>query len=276
MAGQRRSAFGTHFALLVLAGLTLYPMIFMLFNAFKSGLATAASPFSFPIHPLWQNFIGAFQAIGSAYWRSGVIVSVSVAAMLAFALLAAYVFARIEFPERDALFYVIFGLLLVPGFLTLIPLFVEIKQLHLLNSMLGLILPYIAGGQAFCVFILRTFVRSLPNELFEAARIDGANDIQTFVRMVVPLSVPILVTLALLNIVGLWSDYVLPSLILDTSHQTVAMAVANFQPPPLAPSIDAFNLQLAAFTLSSLPIGVLFVFLMRYFVAGITNGAIKM
>ncbi len=276
MISKRLPSFGIHAILLFLGALMVYPMTFMLFNAFKSGIQTAASPFSFPSHLLWQNFALAFQATGSAYWRSGVVVSVSVSVMLTFALLAAYAFARLDFPERNVLFYVVFGLLLVPGFLTLIPLFLEIKSLHLMNSLWGLILPYIAGGQAFCVFILRTFVRSLPNDLFDAARIDGASEIQSFWGIVVPLSVPILVTLALLNVVGLWSDYILPSLILSTNHETVAMAIANFQPPPLAPSINAFNLQLAAFTMASIPIAILFLFLMRYFVAGITNGAIKM
>lgn len=83
-------------------------------------------------------------------------------------------------------------------------------------------------------------------------------------------------TLALLNTVGLWSDYILPSLVLTSTHETLAVAIANFIPPPNAPSINAFNLQLAAFTLSAVPIAVLFLFLMRYFVAGITEGAVKM
>ncbi len=275
MVARRRPAFLFHAILLILAAITLYPMVFMVLNAVKTGLQTASSPFSVPTHPAWQNFVQAFEATGSAFWRSGVIVSVSVVVMLIFALMSAYAFAKMEFPQRDRLFYVVFGLLLVPGFLVLIPLFLEIKDLNLLNSIWGLILPYIAGGQAFCIFILRTFIRAIPNELFEAAKIDGATEIPIFLRVVVPLSVPIVVTLALLNVIGLWSDYILPSLVF-TSHQTVAMAIANFQPPPLAPSINAFNLQLAAFTLASVPIAILFLFLMRYFVAGMTNGAIKM
>lgn len=276
VVARRRPAFGLHVVLLILAALGLYPLIFMVLNAFKSGIQTAASPFSIPLHPLWQNFVQAFEATGSAFWRSGVIVSVSVTVMLIFALMAAYAFAKMRFPGRDKLFYVIFGLLLVPGFLVLIPLFLEIKDLHLLNSLWGLILPYIAGGQAFCIFILRTFIRALPDELFEAAKMDGATEWPMFLRIVVPLSVPIVVTLALLNVIGLWSDYILPSLVLSTNHETVALAIANFVPPPLAPSINAFNLQLAAFTLASIPIAILFMFLMRYFVAGITNGSLKM
>lgn len=186
MVARRRSS-ALHAILVILAGLTLYPMAFMLLNAAKSGIETGANPFSVPLHPLWHNFMQAFQAIGPAFWRSGFVVGVSVAAMLTFALLSAYAFAKLEFRERDILFYVVFGLLLVPGFLTLIPLFLEIKNLGLLGSLWGLILPYVAGGQAFCIFILRTFIRSIPNDLFEAATIDGATELNTFIRIVVPL-----------------------------------------------------------------------------------------
>ena len=203
----------------------------MIINALKNGIQTAASPFSLPSHPLWSNFSQAIQSILPAARQSAIIVSVSVVFMLLFALMCAYAFAKIKFPEREALFYVVFGLLLIPGFLTLIPLFLEIKQAGLLNSDWGLILPYIAGGQAFCVFILRTFLRAIPEDLFEAARIDGAGDFKVFLHIVTPLSVPILVTLGLLNIVGLWSDFVLPSLVLSGTNETLAVAITNFTPP---------------------------------------------
>lgn len=265
-----------HAMLIVLAALTIYPIVFMIVNALKTGEQTTASPFVWPAHPLWINFALALQATGPAYGRTVFIVVVSVFGMLACALLASYAFAKLEFPEREWLFYAIFGLLMIPSFLTLIPLFLEIKSLNLLNNVWGLILPYIAGGQAFCIFILRSFIRAIPDELFDAARIDGAGDIRVFRHLVVPLSVPVLVTLATLNIVSIWSDYILPSLVMNTNHETVAMAVAAFVPPPQAPALNAFNMQLAAFTISSLPILVLFLFLMRYFVAGITSGALKM
>ena len=221
----------------------------------------------------------AWQSIAPAFGRTSLIVVVSVIAILLFSLMSAYVFARLNFREREILFYLVFGLLLVPAFLTLIPLFLEVKNMGLLGSIWGLILPYIAGGQAFSIFVLRTFIRGIPNELFEASRIDGANDIQIFYWIVIPLSLPILVTLGLLHFVALWSDFILPSLILQPANETVAMAIVNFQPPTAAVgsiAINAFNQQMAAFTLASIPIAVLFAFLMRYFVAGITNGALKM
>ncbi len=271
-----RSQWWTHGVLSILGFVTLYPIIFMVFNALKNGIETAASPFSFPIHPHWNNFVLAFQAILPAFWQSIIVVIVSVSFMLVFSLLSAYAFAWLQFPGRELLFYVVFALLLIPGILTLIPLFIEDKNFGLLRTPWGLIFPYIAGGQAFCIFVLRAFVRNLQEDLFGAARIDGAGDIRIFSLIVAPLCVPILITLGLLNVVGIWGDYVFPQLVLGTQHETVAVAITNFIPPPIAPSLDAFNLQLAAFTLSAIPIALLFFLLMRYFIQGITDGGIKM
>lgn len=273
----KRPGVGLNVVLVVLVLISVYPIVFMLTNAFKDGLQTAANPFTIAFaQPFGSNFALAWQAIAPQFFRSVYIVVISVAGIVAFAMLSAYSFARLEFPFKKFLFNAVFALLLVPGFLTLIPLFLEIKNMGLLNTSWGLILPYIAGSQAFAIFVFRTFIEAIPGELFEAARIDGANDIQMFTRLVIPLSVPVMVTIALLNINGIWGDYVLPSLILDPSHSTVAVAIANFQPPQDAPSLNAGNMQLAAFTVSSIPIAALFLFLMRYFVAGLTSGAVKM
>ena len=273
----KRPRVGLNTVLVIYVLISVYPIVFMLTNAFKNGLQTAANPFAVAFsQPFGSNFALAWQAIAPDFFRSVYIVAVSVAGIVLFAMLSAYAFARLEFPLKKFLFHAVFALLLVPGFLVLIPLFLEIKNMGLLNTPWGLILPYIAGSQAFAIFVFRTFIAAIPGDLFEAARIDGANDLQMFARLVIPLSVPVMVTIALLNINGIWGDYVLPSLILDPSHATVAVAVVNFQPPQDAPSLNAGNMQLAAFTVASIPIAALFLFLMRYFVAGLTSGAMKM
>lgn len=273
----KRPNIGLNIVLMALVVFALYPIIFMVSNAFKNGTQTAANPFAIELgQPFGSNFVQAWMYLEPEFIRTLFIVAVSVLGIVAFGLFSAYSFARLEYPGKKVLFAVVFGLLLIPGFLTLIPLFLEVESFHLLNSVWGLILPYVAGGQAFAIFVFRTFIKGLPEELFEAARLDGASDIQIFTRMVVPLSVPIMVTIALMNIVGIWGDYVFPSLVLSASHATVAVAIANFQPPLDLPSVNAGNMQLAAFTVSSIPIVFLFLFLMRYFVAGITSGALKM
>jgi ABC-type glycerol-3-phosphate transport system permease component len=260
--------------LVLLAG---YPIFFLLVNALKDGLQYAANPFSIAVSaPFGQFFWQAWLYLEPSFVRTIYITLVSTFGVVALAMLSAYAFARIQFFGRTFLFYAVFGLLLVPGFLTLIPLFVDIRHFGLLNNYWGLILPYIAGGQAFAVFVFRGFIEGLPNELFEAARIDGANDLQMFGRLVVPLSLPVMITIALLQVTGIWGDYVFPSLVLTTNKATVAMAIANFQPPPSVVSINVVDLQFAAYLVASIPMILLFLFFMRYFVAGVTSGAIKM
>lgn len=262
--------------LVVLALLSVYPIFFMLSNALKSG-AQSADPFSLGFaQPFGTNFVKAWIYVAPAFMRSVFIVVLSVAGVVSFGMLSSYAFARLKFPARNFLFYVVFALLLVPGFLTLIPLFLEIKDLGLLGSSWGLIFAYIGGGQAFAIFVLRSTIEGLPMEFFEAARMDGAGDWQVLLRIVVPLSVPIMVSVALINIINIWGDYILPSLILDPTRTTVAVAIANFQPPPDLPNIDAPNMQFAAFGIASVPVLALFLILLRYFVAGITSGGLKM
>ncbi len=265
--------------LLILAALVLYPLAYMLINALSTGVTTAADPWWFGKSLQWQNYRDALAVVAPAFVRTVVIVGASVLGTLACAAPAAYAFARYRFPARDAAFMVFFALLLIPGFVTLIPLVLEIRALGLIDSVFGLIFPYIAGGQAFAVFILRTFYQQMPQDLIDAARIDGANDRKIFVAVAVPLAVPVMVTVAILQFVGLWSDYVLPSLILSSSNPTVAMAITNFTPPMIAgdaANMSGLNMQFASFVLASLPIGILFAFLMRYFVQGITSGAVKL
>ena len=274
---RKYSNLGLYLILLMLVFLAAYPMIFMLSNALKNGLQYTANPFSLGFaRPFGQFFVVAWQYLAPSFLRTIFIMAVSVVGVIAFAMMSAYAFGRMEFFAKKFLFYTVFGLLLVPGFLTLIPLFLQIKNMGLLDNYWALILPYIAGGQAFAIFVFRTFVSGLPGELFESARLDGANELQMFLRIVVPLSVPIMITIALLNITGIWGDYVWPTLVLAPSQSTVAMAIANFQPPPAIISINVVNMQFAAYAIASIPMIILFLFFMRYFVAGITSGAIKM
>lgn len=274
---HNRKFWGTHVFLAILAALSLYPIFFMVVNAMRSGLSTATDPFGLPTHLRLVNFEYAWDGIASAFALTGWIEVVSVLATLAIAALAGYAFARMEFRGKNTLFMIIFALLVIPGFLTLIPLFLEIRNFHLLNTSWGLILPYIAGGQAFAIFVLRSFMQNIPEEMFEAARLDGANHWRMFFNFALPLSIPMLITLGLLQVVAIYGDYVFPSLVLSNSNvHTVSLAIANFTPPAMAPDINSVNIQLAAFTLAAIPIGILFFALMKYFINGMSSGAMKM
>jgi ABC-type glycerol-3-phosphate transport system permease component len=263
--------------LTVIGALSLFPMYFMAITGLKNGIQLEENPFSLAInHPFGIFYRQAWDYIDGDLLRTVLITAASVAGITILGMLSAYAFARIEFLGTGLLFYLIFGLLLIPSFLTLIPLFLEVRSMGLVDNPLALILPYIAGGQAFAVFVFRSNIQGIPEELFEAARIDGASHLKMLLHIATPLSRPIMIAVGLLNVTSIWGDYVFPSLVLPVARQTAAMAVGNFQPPPSVPDINVVNLQFAAYTIVSVPIILLFIFFIRYFIAGLATGAVKM
>lgn len=272
----RSLALPANLTLTVVALLCYVPIYFMVVNALRRGPETQASPFGLPTELRWENFAFAWQASGFAYPKTLLIVAVSVIGIAFTTLASGYAFARTRFKEKEMWFFTIFGLLLIPGFITLIPLYVQIVDLGLIGTSWGLIFPYLAGGQALGVVVLRSAVEAIPEELFEAATLDGAGHAWVFARIVVPLARPLVIALALLNVVALYGDYVLPSLVLQGADATISVAITGFTPPSLSPNLDSFNIQLAAFCIASLPIAVLVLVLMRYFVSGLSQTAVKL
>lgn len=267
-----------HYGALVFIGvLALFPMYFMAITGLRNGIQLQEDPFAITFaHPFGTFYAQAWDYLSGDFLRTVLIISASVAGIVGFGMLSAYAFARMQFFAKTFLFYATFGLLLIPSFLTLIPLFIEVKGLGLLGNPLALILPYIAGGQAFAIFVFRTSIQRIPRELFEAARVDGATQFKMLLRIAMPLSRPIMIAVALLNISAFWGDYVFPSLVLSASSPTIAMAIGNFTPPPSVPDINLVNLQFAAYTIVSIPMIILFLVFLRYFVSGMATGAVKL
>jgi ABC-type glycerol-3-phosphate transport system permease component len=187
--------------------------------------------------------------------------------------ISAYVFARYDFPGKGFLFSLILGLMVIPGITTLVPRYVLVRDLTLLNSLWAVILPGILGANAFNIFVLRTFFASLPEELFEAARLDGAGHWTIFTRVVMPLSWAIVSALAVLQIIGAWNDYIWPVMVLNRdSIQTIAIGLVYLTGSPAAPEI---GVQMAGSVIASIPMVVLFFLAMRTFIEGLATGAIK-
>ncbi|UVI31060.1 carbohydrate ABC transporter permease [Paenibacillus spongiae] len=262
--------------LIILIFFSFLPIYFILANSIKTPLDFAASDLNIPQHFEWSNYAAAWERINTPILNSVFIIVISVFFIVIFSSMSAYAFAKLPFPLKNILFMLIFCLLLIPGFLTLIPLYLQIKKLGLSDSYWALILPYIAGGQAFTIFVLKTFFDQLPNELFEAARIDGAGNARIFTAIVLPLSVPICTTVAIINIINLWNDYLLPSLLLDRAHQTLTVALVAFEASAGNNGLSDYGGMMAAYALASVPLLILFSVLMRNFVEGIASGSIKM
>lgn len=274
LAGRRRRAeLAKHACVLGLLILTFYPFVFMVQTSFKNN-SQLMNEFWSPALPLHlDNYARAAVAIAPYVLNSVIVSGTTVVGVLVLSSLSAYVFARFTFPGSTLLFLAVISLLMVPGSLTLVPAFVWIKNLNLLNSRWALILPYLTLGQITAIFILRGFFASLPEEIFEAARIDGASEWRIYLRIILPLSRPILGTVAVLNLVGTWNDYIWPLVVIsDNALRTIPIGLAYFT--------GEFNRDwgalMAGYTLASIPLIVVFVFAMRPFLEGLTSGAIKM
>jgi ABC-type glycerol-3-phosphate transport system permease component len=261
----------SHAALWLLLVLTLAPFGLMLVRSFKSfpqAMQTGLLP-SLPLH--YAGYLRAWDAIHQYVFNSLFVSVASLAGALLFASLSSYVFGRCNFPGRTLLFYWLITLMMLPGILGLIPRFILIVRLGMINSLWGLILVYWAS-QVFMIFVLRTFVESLPEELFEAARIDGAGHLQLYWDITVPLSAPVLSVLAILNVLQTWNDYIWPLLVIrDNALRTIPLGLVYLKSAPI-PDPGA---EMASYVLASVPLLVIFAFAMRSFVQGLTTGALK-
>lgn len=265
-----------HLALIVLVALSLFPIYFIIVNSFKTAQQFAQDRLSPPTALNFNNYVAAWGQVARPILNSTVIVTVSVAGILIAASLTAFAFSQLHIPFKRFLYFFIFILLLIPDFLILIPLYLQIKRLGIDTSYLGVILPYIGLGQAFSILVLKTFFDNLNKELLEAARIDGANDLRIYASIALPLSLPVLTSVGIIMVVRFWNDYILPQLILDRAHRTVTMALVAFQGNAQTHTAPNFGALMAAYGLISLPLLVLFSFLMRFYVEGLTSGSVKL
>ncbi|MEZ4866691.1 MAG: carbohydrate ABC transporter permease [Caldilineaceae bacterium] len=262
-----------HCVLSLIAFLMFLPFIITFIISFKSlpQFNHAAFLPTFPLHP--ENYVDAWRVVSKYILNSIIVSGVSVVFMVALAALAAWAFARYPFPGREIFFYMVIALLMIPGELTLIPAFLLVKNLGLLNTRMVLILPYIAGGQVFAIFILRSFFQGMPEEMFEASRIDGATEMQTFLRIGLPLSQSILGVVAIMHILSTWNDLIWPIVTLSNqSLMTLTIGLYAFR----TAWYSVWGPLMAGYMLASIPLIILFAFTSRLFVEGLSSGAIKM
>lgn len=273
MTGQRR--LGTTLsaaALALLVLMTFYPFVFMVITSLKSAKQYYANIWlpAWPIH--LENYQQAWAAIAPFMLNSFLVTVASTIGVVVVSCLAAFAFARMSFPGREILYYLVIFLLMVPAVLTLVPTFLLIKNVGLMNTLWALILPYIAAGQVLSIFIMRAFFASLPEELFEAARIDGASELWVFLNIAVPLVRPVLVTIGILQVLSSWNDYVWPFLVLQSdSVQTLVVGLVNFQ----GRFYTDYGPLMAGYALASIPLLLLFFVAMRSFIEGLSQGALK-
>jgi multiple sugar transport system permease protein len=255
------------------AVITLAPFLFGLLTSFTSAQQFATeSPLSLPHPPTLANYTGlAGAGFGRALAVTALMTAVLVLGQLVFSVLAAYAFARLSFPGREALFWVYVATLMVPATVTIVPLYLMMAQLGLRNTFWALVLPFMFGSP-YAIFLLREYFRGIPADLIKAARIDGANTLDVLVHVVVPASKPIVVTLALITVVSQWNSFMWPLVITSGGKwEVLTVATAGLQSRYNA----QWTLVMAATTVAIVPLIVLFVALGRHIVRSIVVTGLK-
>lgn len=256
--------------LLVVVG----PFIWMLLSSFKpEGEIRANPPTWWPDDFTVANYGTLFDRLDFPlfFTNSAIVAVVTTVGNLLFCSAAGYALAKLSFAGKRVLFGIVLGTLMVPSIVTMVPLFVLSSNLGLVNSLAGLILPFLA--QAFGVFLMRQFIQSIPNDLLEAARIDGASELRIFVQIVLPLCRPALATLGILTFLASWNNFLWP-LVAATEEETYTLPVA-LALYAIGQNRTEYDILLAGAVVVVLPVLIVFVLLQRHFVRGIATTGLK-
>jgi multiple sugar transport system permease protein len=267
--------FFTYLLLLIGLGFVIIPFLFMISTAFKpQTYIFEMPPRLIPSEVTLKNFSDAIQkADFLLYFFNSVVVAVisTVGTVLVSALMA-YAFARLEFPFKKPLFYLLLVGMMVPSVILIIPQFIISKHLGLLNSLPGLVLVYVTMSISQQMFLLRGFFEGIPQDLEEAALIDGASNMQIFWRIILPLSKPGLATVTIFTFLYSWDEFPWAHVaIQETSKRTLPIAIALFQ----SQHLTQWGLVFAASLMALIPVLLIFLFFQKYFIKGIATTGIK-
>lgn len=262
--------------ILLLLTLTLFPLILLVFNSFK---LYTDDPLQWPSIDNGNMFTTEGYSLVWGYISGNFVNSlvitfaVSIGTTL-FGSMAGYAFAKYEFPFKNTIFICVLAFMMVPGLLTLIARYSLIVDIGLNDNIWGVILPQISSSLPFATFLTRTFFQGLPKEMFEAAKMDGMSELKKFVRLVIPLSQPIIITLLVQTFVSQWNDYLWSRLVLQTeSLQTLPIVLVNLT-DTLGPI--SYCIPFAGYVLSAIPLIIIFIVGNKKFIEGMTSGAFKM
>lgn len=252
------------------------PFVWMVLSAFKpENELRRVPPTWLPESVTLDNFETIFVGLDfPTYFVNSVTVAAAVTlGNLALCSLLGYALAKIDFPGRRALFVLVIGTLMIPAMVTFVPQFVLVSQFGLVNTYPGMALPMLALAGPLGVFLMRQYIAELPDELIDSARIDGAGELQIFLRIVLPLAKPALATLTIITFLGAWNNFLLPLVMAQTEDKyTLPVALALYS---VGQNSTRFGLLMAGAVVVVLPVLVIFVALQRYFVQGIAMTGFK-
>ncbi|UFJ41385.1 carbohydrate ABC transporter permease [Brevibacillus humidisoli] len=256
------------------AFLALYPIFLMIASSFKTNMEILTSPLGLPSQISLDNYFQVWDEVNfkQYVWNSIYVSAMSVFLILFVSSLAAFYLSRYSFRwNMFILFFFMLGLML-PMKLAILPLYMLMLKLNLLDTLHSLVIIYVAGNIPFAVFVFYGFFRTLPKDLDLSARIDGCNGFQVYYKIILPLMKPALATVGIVNLIGVWNDFFYPLIFLkSTELSTIPLGVLTF----FGEYDTEWNLLFASLAISSLPMIIAFLFASKQFIEGLTSGAVK-
>lgn len=274
--GDRAVSTVSHILLIIWAAIVVLPLLWTLLTSFKTTSEIFSSPFGLPKSPQWVNFKNAWitAGIGDYFLNTILVVFSALILVMVFGAMSAYVLARFKFHGNRLIYVLFLAGNTFPIFLAVVPLFFTLKNMHLLNTMQGLIITYVAFALPFTVFFLYAFFKTLPYEIYEAAQIDGAGEWTTFFRVMLPMAKPGLASVAIFNFLGLWNQYLIPvALNTNTDNYVLSQGLAAFAARTNY-EVD-YGALFASVVVTILPVLIVYIIFQRQLQGSVSQGTMK-
>ncbi|MCT7355745.1 carbohydrate ABC transporter permease [Streptomyces sp. 15-116A] len=275
---KRSGSIAWHLGALVVLAVVLYPVIWVVGASFKPSKDIIASLDLLPTEPVWENFSGLADgisgiAISSFFWNSLMYAVLAVIGVVLSSSLTAYAFAKIRFAGRNLMFTLMIGTLLLPYHVLLIPQYVLFRNLELTDTLVPLVAGKFLATEAFFVFLMVQFMRGLPKELDEAAKLDGCGHLRTYWSIVLPLSRPALITSAIFTFINAWNDFMGPLIYLNSpENYTVSLGLMMFRDQE---GVSNYGSMIAMSLVALVPVIAFFMAFQRYLIDGMATSGLK-
>jgi N-acetylglucosamine transport system permease protein len=266
----------SHTMLVIWSLIVILPLVWTLMTSFKTTKEIFASPFSLPANWNFDNYVSAWtqEGIGNYFLNTVIVVGFALVIVMVLGAMCAYVLARYKFFGSRAIYYLMLAGLTFPVFLAIVPLFFVLRNIGLLNTLPGLILTYVAFALPFTVFFLYSFFKGLPDEIAEAAAIDGAGEWRTFFQVMLPMAKPGMASVAIFNFLGLWNQFLLPvALNTDKNNYVLSQGMASFA-SSAGYAVD-FGALFAAVVITIVPVLIAYVIFQRQLQGSVSQGTMK-
>lgn len=270
---ERLIKFLSHLILLFFVVVVGYPVVWMFLASFKTGGELTGNPWGLPSSLAFTNYTNAWEigTLGPALRNSLIVSTSTVILVVIIAMFAGYALARFRLRFSVAIFLLFILTMQAP--VPIIPLYILIVKLNLIDTLPGLILPTVANGLPLSIFIFRAFFRQIPSELLDAAVVDGTTRLGAFLRIVLPISTPAIATVAILQFLGAWNDFFNPLVLLHSANnRTLPVAIQAFS---FTFGRTTWEQVFAALSIGSIPMIIIYLLLQRWFIQGLTSGAVK-